>query len=290
MQKLKWIRLFAILCLLSLIATGCVVHPPHHGSVSYRVSSGYDEPWGYYYYPDSQVYFHYSSGFYYYPSGSVWVRTRFLPRHFHLNSRGRVRLHIENKRPYVLHHQHREKYRPNPKRVIKREYDRKEREHNRDRYERRHRSVEEQRFAPKVHCPDPKGRVHKMKPEGVLCAKPTPKPRHEREKRKAKQPPIRFDSPPQHRPIPMAPEETRDKAKTRQRHEEPRRKKEKTSQGKRHKSERQGKKTKGQAKQKSSRQQKHVEEQYEEQREQEGQDKRRSKKDRREDDRDKRYR
>ena len=167
MQKIKLIRLFAILGLLSLIATGCVYNPPHRTSVSYSVSSGHVEPWGYYYYPDSQVYFHYSSGFYYYPSGSVWVRTRFLPKHFHLNSRGRVRLHIESDKPYLFH---------------------------------RH------------HCPDPKGRVHTMKPKGVLCA----------------QPPIRYDSPPQHRPIPMAPEETRRKTRPTERHAvEPRRKQEK---------------------------------------------------------------
>jgi len=182
MSLLKTLRMFIVLGLLSLIFIGCVYNPPHHSSVTYRSHSGHAEPWGYYYYPDTQVYFHFSTGFYYYPTGSTWVRTRFLPRHIHLNPDIRVQLHIKSNKPYAYHRQHHEKYRGRSRHAPAPKVHRQEREYHRGHKERQHRSIEELRFSPKL-------------------------------KQEKHQPPIRFDSPPQHKPIPFVPKHEQEKAR-----------------------------------------------------------------------------
>ena len=188
--------LYAIsLGLLTLTSAACVYNPPRHASVSYGVSTGYYEPWGYYYYPDVQVYFNYSSGYYYYPSGSIWVRTRFLPSYLHLNPRGRVQLHIESDKPYMFYRQHRQKYRSHPQYKPSPQFDRQEREHNHNRYQRQQRYQKKHRVAPpSVHT------------------RPTPQSRQKHEVIQQHQQRIPFDAPQRHQPIPLTPKQGRGRA------------------------------------------------------------------------------
>lgn len=80
-------------------------------SVYYPRSRWYRYPYAYYdyyYYPDSNVYFHIYSGYYYYPYGGRWRRSRTLPRHFQLNPALRRRLQIHDRYPYARNHYHRD--------------------------------------------------------------------------------------------------------------------------------------------------------------------------------------
>ena len=96
----------------------------YDGDYPTRRSSSYPAPdYGYYYYPDVNVwistsdelvdfdvYFHIITGFYYYYHGSAWHRSRRLPRHFHLNHHHRRRLYIREPRPYDRNREHRREY------------------------------------------------------------------------------------------------------------------------------------------------------------------------------------
>ena len=80
----------------------------YDGDYPTRRRISYPAPdYGYYYYPDVNVYFHIITGFYYYHHGSVWHRSRRLPRHFHLNRHHRRRLYIREPRPYDRNREHR---------------------------------------------------------------------------------------------------------------------------------------------------------------------------------------
>ena len=80
-------------------------------SASY--GSSYYQPYDYYYYPDSYVYFNISTRDYYYYDRDRWVRNRVLPRHYHLNDRGRVKIRDKSRdQPYLRHNEHRTRYAP----------------------------------------------------------------------------------------------------------------------------------------------------------------------------------
>lgn len=193
MSSHKLIRILIVPGLLAVMPVACVYDPvyygPRHGTVH-----PVQEPWGYYYYPDVQVYFHYSSGFYFYFDNGLWLRTRILPRHYILNPRARVHLHIKNHKPYIFHREHRQKYRPDyPHRSDGRQHnDRNERDHKREQMSPRHdsrpvlpprREIERDRRSERKH-------------------------ETERPPRQDKDPgPIYFDSAPQHQPVPLAPEQ-----------------------------------------------------------------------------------
>ncbi len=98
-------------------------------SASY--GSSYYQPYDYYYYPDSYVYFNISTRDYYYYDRDRWIRNRVLPRHYHLKDRDRVKIRIKSKdKPYLRHHEHRSKY--GPRRDYKRDDRRKDRDYRRD--------------------------------------------------------------------------------------------------------------------------------------------------------------
>jgi hypothetical protein len=66
------------------------------------IGSSYYDPFDYYYYPYSRVYFSISTGYYYYPDGDRWFKVRTLPRHYYLDPRERVVIKIKSKdQPYL---------------------------------------------------------------------------------------------------------------------------------------------------------------------------------------------
>lgn len=113
------------------------VHPPYY----------YD----YYYYPNTDVYFHIYSGRYYYHAPKRWVRVKTLPKRIYLDHRYRVPLRVWNEKPYAHHREHRDRYRYTieyyktkgiPARV--RTWDRSERQHNRRRHDEYHKHAPRQ--------------------------------------------------------------------------------------------------------------------------------------------------
>ncbi len=71
-------------------------------------------PYDYYYYPNTSVYFHVSTGYYHYYDGRNWIKVRSLPPRYKLDSSYRVRLKINSDTPYVNHNDHRTRYTPRP--------------------------------------------------------------------------------------------------------------------------------------------------------------------------------
>ncbi len=71
-------------------------------------------PYDYYYYPNTSVYFHVSSGNYHYRDGKKWKKARSLPPRYKLNSRDRVRIKINSDKPHVNNNKHRTRYTPRP--------------------------------------------------------------------------------------------------------------------------------------------------------------------------------
>ena len=65
----------------------------------------------YYYYPDSNIYFHISTGTYYYYVDGVWSYSRSLPSYFLLDPYYRVRIVIRDRYPYLRNNEHRRMYR-----------------------------------------------------------------------------------------------------------------------------------------------------------------------------------
>jgi hypothetical protein len=121
---LSW--LLASILILSLSA--CAEAPPYGPYAHY-------DPYDYYYYPSTGIYFRYSTGYYYYPSGTVWIKTRKLPSRYRLDHHDRVVIRIDNDRPYEMHHQHQERYHPHPDYRPDPYNDEKERHYNQKRYE-----------------------------------------------------------------------------------------------------------------------------------------------------------
>lgn len=142
MDNIKWVR-FPALCLIgavSLAATGCSYHPTYPGPPPVRhYASDYHD---YYYYPDVDVYFRLDSGHYYHRRNGTWISVDVLPRPFHLDRHHRVPLRLHGSRPYVHHHEHRERYRhlrghradQHRRQLHSRHWDRAERQHNERRY------------------------------------------------------------------------------------------------------------------------------------------------------------
>lgn len=118
--------LLGIMFALALVA--CADAPPYGPHAHYH-------PHDYYYYPSVGIYFRYSTGYYYYPSGTVWIRTRHLPSKYRLDQHDRISIRIDSDKPYEKHHQHRERYRPNPRYRPDPYRDEKERYYNQKRYQ-----------------------------------------------------------------------------------------------------------------------------------------------------------
>jgi hypothetical protein len=112
----------------SVFPAGCVPGPPYYGPPPYYHyhPSVYD----YYYYPRAQVYFQFTTGIYYYRDGGVWVTSRILPPHIHLDASERVRIQAQPERPYLKFNEHNRIYKPQPNYRMDLEQSRKEREAN----------------------------------------------------------------------------------------------------------------------------------------------------------------
>lgn len=87
------------------------VHPRVDGYLAYGYPSNY---YDYHYYPDVAVYFHVYSRHYFYRHDGHWVRTRYLPRHIHLDQRARRHIVYKGDKPYMEHHEHRRRYGSGP--------------------------------------------------------------------------------------------------------------------------------------------------------------------------------
>lgn len=96
--------------LLAVLFTGCVYDPYYAGPPPHSHFRPYY--YDYYYYPGVRVYFQFTTGFYFYYDGRIWVRTKILPPHIHIDPHDRVRIRVDSDRPYLKHHEHREKYKP----------------------------------------------------------------------------------------------------------------------------------------------------------------------------------
>lgn len=147
MQQSKFLKA-ATLGVLITVSASCVVDPHYHGAPPQPRPAYYD-PWGYYYYPSVQVYFHYSTGFYFYPRGKVWIRSRVLPPHIQLDARDRVQLELKSSKPYLYHYQQVKKYRPPKDHKPLPDYDRKERESLKQWYKEQEQYKKEKRFKEK---------------------------------------------------------------------------------------------------------------------------------------------
>ena len=103
------------LIILSAIVSlnACVVRAHHPDAYGEPHLHGSLHAW--YYYPNSEVYFHITDRYYYYYDGFAWVKATVLPRGWVLNPQFRVRINLDG-RPYLKHSQHQRKYpgrRPN---------------------------------------------------------------------------------------------------------------------------------------------------------------------------------
>jgi len=99
--------------LFALLPAACVVQPGYrHSMVAQPPSREPVDRWDYYYYPDVEVYYSYSTGYYYYYNDGRWISSLILPSRFVLDNRQRVKIHVKNERPYLYHDEYRAKYRP----------------------------------------------------------------------------------------------------------------------------------------------------------------------------------
>ena len=91
---------------------------PHRADHPYSVHSHYSHPFNqddYFYYPNSDVYFHMYSGNYYYRNDNQWIRSRHLPKQTYLDQRVRRQLVIKETEPYHHHREHRQEDRHDAK-------------------------------------------------------------------------------------------------------------------------------------------------------------------------------
>jgi hypothetical protein len=127
--------LLAGVLLLSLTGAliGCGGGTHYHAPHPAPVYAWY--PYDYFYYPGVRVYFHIHTGYYWYRQHDRWYRARTLPPHLVLLPRDRVRIRVEDDRPWAHHDEHLKRY---PARLPPAEYrrpeararDRSEREQN----------------------------------------------------------------------------------------------------------------------------------------------------------------
>lgn len=118
---------------LLILLHGCVTHPGYHGPP--RHYHYYPHHHDYYYYPSARVYFQFTTGVYYYFDGTIWIKTRILPPHIHIDAGHRVMIRVESGPPYSNYKRHAELYKPRPGYRPRVEANRNERDANRHWYE-----------------------------------------------------------------------------------------------------------------------------------------------------------
>jgi len=114
-----------------LFLTACIYDPyyvePPRSHVDFY-------PYDYYYYPSARVYFNFTTGFYYYFDNNRWVESRTLLPRIHLDPKDRVRIRVDNDKPFVKYPEHIKKYKPLPDYSIDKQRNFREREENRKLY------------------------------------------------------------------------------------------------------------------------------------------------------------
>jgi hypothetical protein len=108
--------LASVLLAAIMTSTGCVHGPGYYGPPSHR--------------PHAHVYFQFTTGVYFYLDGGVWIKTRVLPPHIHIDAGNRVRIRVESDKPYLRHNEHVRVYKSEPNYRVDVERSRKEREAN----------------------------------------------------------------------------------------------------------------------------------------------------------------
>lgn len=119
---------FSLFVSLSILLTGCVYDPIYYGPPAYPQYHPYY--YDYYFYPSARVYFQFTTGFYFYWLDGVWVKSRTLPPQIHLSLFDRVRIKVEDERPYLKYDEHVRIYKPRENVRIDLEKSRKERDAN----------------------------------------------------------------------------------------------------------------------------------------------------------------
>ena len=137
---------FSILVGLSVVLTGCAHDPDYYGPPSH--SHYYPGYYDYYFYPSAWVYFHFTTGIYYYLDDGVWVSTRVLPPHIHINAKDRVQIKIESEKPYLKFSEHKRLYKPRPSYRVDKERSIKEREANKRWFQEYQQKQDEQKMKP----------------------------------------------------------------------------------------------------------------------------------------------
>ena len=113
---MRLIRLFVISIGLMAGLSACVYDPHYYYPPGHRYQPHYyPYYYEYYYYPGVSVYFQFTTGFYFYYSKNRWIRTKVLPPHIHLNPRNRVKIWVDNDKPYLKHKEHVKIYKPKPR-------------------------------------------------------------------------------------------------------------------------------------------------------------------------------
>ena len=113
---------------------GCASY--YRGGPPIYTSAYYQYPYRYHYYPSARIYYHISSGDYYYRDADHWKRARDLPPRHRLDRRDRVRIWSDADKPYSRHKEHREKFKPKPRRKHDSKRDPEERRDNQRLHER----------------------------------------------------------------------------------------------------------------------------------------------------------
>jgi hypothetical protein len=109
-MKSKLIMILLTPLLLSACAVGTYYDdgPYGYSPVYPGYTYGYDD---YYFYPGIGVYFHIYSGDYFYIHNGHWIRSHYLPRHYHLHHKHRRHIVHHGGKPYHDYDKHKKKYR-----------------------------------------------------------------------------------------------------------------------------------------------------------------------------------
>lgn len=129
----SWFKVVGITLLsgsMLLAVSGCDDGYRVRSAGVYSSSHSYYDPFDYFYYPSSRVYFNIASGNYYYPDGRYWRHVRKLPPRYHLDRRDRIRVRVKSDRPYIKHHDHIKHHQNHPTYRYNKQHDRGERDNN----------------------------------------------------------------------------------------------------------------------------------------------------------------
>lgn len=127
---MKLVKQLVVTSMFVIVVTACAVE----GVYPMGPGSYYE----YYYYPTARVYFNLGSGYYHYYLDGSWVRAKTLPPKIRLDSRDRHPLKTKERDPYKRNQDYQTRYKPLPKYNPGRDKDRKEREYNRESFEKYH--------------------------------------------------------------------------------------------------------------------------------------------------------